>query len=181
MTVLIRPEAPADHNAVQALIGAAFHNPRAAGRRVPEVVLNEALHADPAWSPELTLVAELDRVIIGQVTSTYGVLVNPDPAVGDRRLLGVGPVSILPVHQHTGIGSMIMRRLVAAADAADEPAIVLLGSPDFYGRFGFVEASEIGIEAPDPTWGKYFQARRLTAYDRGLVGRFRYAEPFAKL
>ncbi|MET0965984.1 MAG: N-acetyltransferase [Nakamurella sp.] len=181
MTVLIRPQTAADHDAVQALIGAAFGKPRAARRRVPEVVLNEALHADPAFAPELTLVAELDRMIVGQVTSSYGVLVNPDPAVADRRLLAVGPVSVLPTHQHTGIGSIIMRRLVAAADAADEPAIVLLGSPDFYGRFGFVEASEIAIEAPDPSWGKYFQARRLTAYDRGLVGRYRYAKPFAKL
>ena len=74
---------------------------------------------------------------------------------------------MLPSHQRTGIGSTMMRRLIAAADAAGEPAIVLLGSPDFYGRFGFVAASEIGIEAPDPAWGKYFQVRRLTAYDRG--------------
>jgi len=181
MTVLIRPEVVADHDAVQALIAAAFGKSQSARRRVPEVALNKALHADPAWSPELTLVAELDRTIVGQVTSSYGVLVNPDPAVADQRLLSVGPVSVLPAHQHTGIGSTIMRRLVAAADAADEPAIVLLGSPDFYGRFGFVDASELAIEAPDPAWGKFFQARRLTAYDRRMVGRFRYAEPFAKL
>jgi putative acetyltransferase len=181
MTVLIRPETPADRDSVQALITAAFGKSRAGRRRVPEAVLNKALRADPAWSAELTLVAELDRTIVGQVTSSYGVLVNPDPAIADRRLLAIGPVSVLPTHQHTGIGSTIVRRLVAAADAADEPAIVLLGSPDFYGRFGFVEASELAIEAPDPAWGKYFQARKLTAYDRSLVGQFRYGAPFDKL
>src|SRR4051812_22348536 len=179
MTVLIRPETPADRDAVQALITAAFGKSRSARRRVPEAVLNKALHANPAWSPELTLVAEVDRIVVGQVTSSYGLLVNPDPAVADRRLLAIGPVSVLPSHQHTGIGSTIIRRLIAAADAADEPVIVLLGSPDFYGRFGFVESSEIGIEAPNPSWGKNFQARKLTAYDRALVGQFRYAEPFA--
>src|SRR4051794_28780869 len=118
MTVLIRPEAAADRDSVQAVITAAFAKPRAARRRVPEAVLNKALRADPAWSAELTLVAELDRMIVGQVTSSYGVLINPDPAIADRRLLAVGPVSVLPTHQHTGIGSTIMRRLVAAADAA---------------------------------------------------------------
>jgi putative acetyltransferase len=181
MTVLIRPESPADLGAVQALVTAAFQTARTAGRPVPEAVLNEALHADPSWSAELTLVAELDRVIVGQVTSSYGVLEHPDPEVPDRHLLAVGPVSVLPGRQHAGIGSTIMRRLIAAADAADEPAIILLGSPDFYGRFGFVEAAAVGIEAPNPSWGKYFQIRKLTAYERGLVGRFRYARPFAML
>ncbi|MEP6559858.1 MAG: N-acetyltransferase [Nakamurella sp.] len=181
MTVLIRPETAADHDAVQALITAAFQPARPAGRPVPEAVLNEALRADPARSAELSLVAELDRVIVGQVTSSYGVVENPDPALPERRVLAVGPVSVLPGQQRAGLGSTVMRRLVAAADAADEPAIVLLGAPEFYGRFGFVEAAGIGIEAPDPAWGKYFQARKLTAYDRRLVGRFRYAAPFSKL
>ncbi|MET0864954.1 MAG: N-acetyltransferase [Nakamurella sp.] len=181
MTALIRPEAAEDFGAVQALITAAFQPSRPAGRPVAEAVLNEQVHADPGWSAELSLVAELDRVIVAQVTSSYGVLEHQDPAIPDRRLLGVGPVSVLPEHQRAGIGSTLMRRLVAAADAADEPALVLLGSPDFYGRFGFVEASAIGIEAPDPGWGKYFQARKLTAYHRELVGRYRYAPPFAKL
>lgn len=180
MTVLIRPETPADRPQVQALITAAFRR-GPAKRPVVEAVLNDALHSDPGWSPELTLVAELDRLIVGQVTSSYGVLENPDPEVPDRPLLAIGPVSVLPARQRAGIGSTVLRRLIAAADAADEPVIVLLGSPDFYGRFGFVEASEIGIEAPDASWGKHFQARKLTAYDRGLVGRFRYAAPFAAL
>jgi putative acetyltransferase len=179
MTVLIRPEAPADLGPVRALITAAFQTARTAGRPVAEAVLNEALHADPGWVAELTLVAELDRVIVGQLTSSYGVLEDPDPAVPDRSLLAVGPVSVLPGRQHAGVGSTIVRRLIAAADAADEPAVVLLGEPDFYGRFGFVEAAGLGIEAPNPSWGRYFQARKLTAYDRGLVGRFRYAAPFA--
>ena len=59
--------------------------------------------------------------------------------------------------------------------------IVLLGSPDFYGRFGFVAASWVGIDAPDPAWGRYFQVLPLAAHDARMVGRFRYPAPFEGL
>ena len=39
----------------------------------------------------------------------------------------------------------------------------------------------LGITAPDPQWGKYFQARVLSSYDGTQSGRFRYAEPFSRL
>ena len=39
---------------------------------------------------------------------------------------------------------------IGAADAAGEPLIALRGDPRFYIRFGFVPASELGVDAPDP-------------------------------
>jgi putative acetyltransferase len=48
--------------------------------------------------------------------------------------------------------------------------------PDHYRRFDFAPASELGIEAPDPQWGRYFQARRLSGPP--VHGTFRYAAPF---
>ena len=54
------------------------------------------------------------------------------------------------------------------------------GNPGFYGRFGFVPAQSLGIAAPDPSWGDYFQVRTLTTY-AGQTGRFRYASPFERL
>ena len=78
-------------------------------------------------------------------------------------------------------GLALMHALIGAAEALDEPALVLLGSPDFYGRFGFVAASSVGIEAPDPAWGDHFQVLPLTGFDRSMTGRFRYAAPFGEV
>jgi putative acetyltransferase len=182
----IRPEAPADERAVQALIAAAFAPADHDGGPVVEEVLNDALRRDPDWIARWSLVAEADgrsaaRVIVGQVTASYGVLEHPDPAVPDRRIVAVGPVAVLPSRQRTGIGSELLRAVIEGADAAGEPMIVLLGSPDFYGRFGFVAASTVGIESPDPAWGRYFQVRTLSAHDAGMIGRFRYPAPFQGL
>jgi len=74
-----------------------------------------------------------------------------------------------------------MARLIELADAAGEPALLLLGSPKFYGRFGFVPAAGLGIESPDPSWGGSFQVRTLTSYEPGLTGRYGYAAPFSNL
>lgn len=178
MTVLIRPEAGADRPAVQALITAAFAPAEPTGQPVAEAVLTDELRADPAFVPELTLVAELAGEIVGQVTSSYGTLIGP---AGARRMIGVGPVSVLPARQGAGIGSTLMRALIDAADRAGEPALVLLGSPDYYGRFGFVAAADFRIEAPDPAWGTHFQVRTLTAFDPAMVGQYRYSAPFDRL
>jgi predicted N-acetyltransferase YhbS len=43
-----------------------------------------------------------------------------------------------------------MHAVIGAADAAGEPLIALLGDQRLYGRFGFVQASRMGILAPDP-------------------------------
>jgi putative acetyltransferase len=60
-----------------------------------------------------------------------------DRAIPDRRIVAVGPVAVLPSRQRTGIGSTLLRAVIEGADAAGEPAIASLGSPDFYGRFGY--------------------------------------------
>jgi len=177
VSIRIRPEESADRAAVQNLIRAAFASADQPSAPVVEVGLTEELRLDPGWIPGLTLVADRDAIVVGQVTSSYGELDDANRT----RMVGIGPVAVLPAEQGAGIGSLLMRAVVDAADAAGESALVLLGSPDFYGRFGFVAASEVGIESPDPSWGRYFQALPLSAHRPGMTGRFRYAAPFDSL
>lgn len=173
MTVQIRPEEPADAAAVQQVIADAF--PQIDGV-VIEVGLHEALRRDPAWIPALSLVAVRDGRVIGQITSSHGTLTG---AAGDERLLvGIGPVAVLPAEQGTGVGRALLTTVIDRARETGEAALVLLGDPAFYGRFGFRPAVEAGIAAPDPGWGEHFQALVLRP---GLpAGAFRYAAPFGR-
>jgi putative acetyltransferase len=164
--VIIRRELPADVRAVHAVHRAAFPSP-------VEADLVESLRADPGWLPRLSLVAD-DDGIVGHVLCTRG---NIDGAPA----LGLGPLGVLPAHQRTGVGSALMQAVLGAADAMDEPIVVLLGHTDYYPRFGFVPAASLGIAAPDPAWGAHFQARPLTAYTPSLTGKFHYAAPFEAL
>jgi putative acetyltransferase len=174
----IRPQNDDDHGAVQSVIAAAFATSDGAPPPV-EVALNDELRLAECLAPGLTLVAELGGRIVGQVTSSFGTLTASDGST--RPVVGVGPVAVLPERQNEGIGSALMAGLVAAAAAAGEPALVLLGAPSFYSRFGFLPAAALGITSPDPTWGEDFQANGLGSPTGSLAGSFRYAAPFDRL
>ena len=72
-----------------------------------------------------------------------------------------------------------MDALLAATDAADVPLIALLGPPQYYSRFGFRPAKELGVMPPESDWGDAFQARPLTAYTESVAGPFQYAPAFS--
>ncbi len=96
-------------------------------------------------------------------------------------VLGLGPLAVTPKAQRSGVGTALMHAVLGAADALDEPLVVLLGHADYYPRFGFRAASTLGIAPPVASWREHFQARPMTAYDPVIRGDFRYAQPFNDL
>ncbi|QSB13960.1 N-acetyltransferase [Natronosporangium hydrolyticum] len=168
----IRRETADDVAAIRAVHAAAFHHDD--GPAVPvEVGLVDALRADDGWLPALSLVAVTDGgEVAGHVVCTRG-------RVGDSPALGLGPIGVLPGQQRRGVGSALMWSVLGAAEALGESLVVLLGHTDYYPRFGFRSAAELGIAAPVADWeGPYFQALALSAYRPEILGEFRYAEPF---
>ncbi len=176
--MIVRPEEPDDAAAVQAVIGEAF--PEVDGV-VVEVGLNDELRRDPSRVPGLCLVAVRDGALVGQVTSSYGVLADPTGSRPDRWLVGIGPVAVRAAEQRSGVGRALMTDLIDRARLAGELALVLLGDPAYYGRFGFRPAADAGIRAPDPAWGMHFQALVLQPDAPSLAGTFAYAAPFGRL
>jgi putative acetyltransferase len=166
--VIVRRERPADHDAVHDLHVAAFAPSDVEAR------LTDELREDAGFLPHLSLVAVDGDDVVGHVIATRGWL---EPF--GTPVLGLGPLGVLVDRQRSGVGTVLVHALLAVAEAADERLVALLGSPDYYRRFGFVAAAELGITAPDPAWREYFQARHLTGPP--VTGAFRYAEPFARL
>ncbi|NUT51666.1 MAG: N-acetyltransferase [Saccharothrix sp.] len=167
--MLIRRETEADIEAIRDVTEAAF-----AARPGGEARLVGELRADVGWIPALSLVAEVDGAVVGHVVCTRGF-------VGEAPALGLGPLSVLPSHQRSGVGKALMHTALGAADALDEPLVALLGDPAYYSRFGFRRSSDYSITPPDPTWAQYFQIRTLAAYTPTLTGTFTYATPFTTL
>lgn len=165
--MLIRRELPADTTAIAEIHTAAFQGD-------VEKNLVTALRASDAWLPALSLVAEDEGQVVGHVVCTRA-------HVATTPALGLGPLGVLPSHQKRGVGGALMHAVLAAADALDEPVVVLLGHTDYYPRFGFVPAAGLGIEPPEPAWGAHFQARPLSTYDSAIRGPFAYAQPFNEL
>jgi putative acetyltransferase len=165
--VLIRRETAADIPAIRAVHAAAFGRPAEAG-------LVDALRADAGWLPALSLVATEDGRVVGHVVCTRA-------RIGTAPALGLGPLGVRPETQRHGVGHALMHAVLGAADALDEPIVVLLGHRDYYPRFGFRPAADLGITPPVPEWASHFQARPLTAYRPSLCGEFAYARPFLEM
>ena len=173
--MLIRRETPADERVVADVHAEAFA-PMYPGGEPVEPGLVEALRASAAWLPQLSLVAESGGAVVGHVCVTRATLLP-----GDLPALGLGPLGVRERHKRSGVGSALMHAVLGAADALDEGIVVLLGHPDYYPRFGFRPAAELGVEPEVPEWAPHVQARPLTAHRPELFGTFRYAQPFREL
>lgn len=170
--MLIRRETERDADVIRAITNAAFGPSRPPSQVVPEARLIDELRASPAWLPALSLVAvTLAGEPIGHVLGTRG-------HVGQDPVIALGPLSVRPYHQHTGVGSALMHAILGAADALGEPLVALLGDPAYYRRFGFELSTVYQITPPRSEWRPHFQVRVLTQYDPRMRGMFTYPEPF---
>jgi predicted N-acetyltransferase YhbS len=83
---------------------------------------------------DLSFAARAHGRLVGSLQSSPIALTEGDGTVAPMIL--VGPVAVAPDSQSAGIGTLLMTRLLA--DAGDAMPLVLIGDPDYYGRFGFV-------------------------------------------
>ncbi|WP_457033602.1 GNAT family N-acetyltransferase [Kitasatospora sp. P5_F3] len=168
MNVSTRVEHPSDAPATRRVHMAAFPGP-------DEADLVDALRRDGSWLPRFSLVAVDGReLIVGHVLLTR-------LEVGDATGLALAPVAVAPEWQRKGVGVLLVRAALEAAVAAGEKLVVVLGDPDYYGRFGFTPAAEHDVTGPFDVPGEYFQALALPAYDGSPKGQCRYPEPFGGL
>jgi len=126
------------------------------------------------YEPDLSFVAEEDGALVGHVMNTWNWLEGGSP-----RLLQLSPLGVLPEHQRRGHGSALVRSSLDAVRVRGEPLLVVEGNPEYYGRFGFVRADELGLLPPPEAlvdWA--FQVAMLQPEAKVPQGRFVYSEPF---
>jgi putative acetyltransferase len=165
----VRREEPRDAERVRAVVAAAFA-PQEPGNEPVEAKLLDSLRADPE-SITTSWVVEVDGELVGHL------LVVP-VTVGGERVSGLGMVSVEPAHQKAGHGAELVNAALRDLIQAGETLVVVLGSPGYYGRFGFVPAPVVGVESqlyPSP----FMQALPLrVAHPRGEVV---YPRPYRDL
>ncbi len=169
--VVIRTEQPADYPAIRAVVSAAFASDT-------EADLVDAIRSSEHYVPELALVATDGGEVVGHTMISGATLRSPG---GDRPIVMLSPLAVLPARQGEGIGAALVRAAVAAADHRGEPLVVLEGSPAYYRRFGFEPSYEHGIQLPLPDWAprEAGQVARLSGYDAALTGTVVYPPAFA--
>lgn len=116
----------------------------------------------------ISLVAEAGGDIIGHVAISPVQISD-----GSINWFGLGPISVLPEYQDKGVGSKLMKTALANLMIKGAAGCVVLGEPDYYGRFGFKVVD--GLVLPRVP-AEYFQALSFgDGFPRGEVG---YLEAF---
>ena len=136
-----------------------------------EHLLVHKLRKTPAFVKELDFVAVCNHRIVGNIMFSRAMIL--DEQQGKYEVLTLGPVSVHPEFQKKGIGSQLIRHGIVCAREKGLKALVLFGSPEYYQRFGFVNAKEFNIRTSD---GQNFDAFMvLELYNgslKGIEGRY---------
>ncbi len=90
-----------------------------------------------------------------------------------QPLVMIGPVAVLPDRQRDGIGKRLMSHMLSVADGdATGDSLMLIGDPEYYGRFFGFSAERTGLwRAPGPVEQHRLLARgRNVPADAGVLG-----------
>jgi predicted N-acetyltransferase YhbS len=78
-----------------------------------------------------------------------------------RSCLMLGPLAVDPAAQGTGIGQKLMHWALAEAAFRGHEAVILVGDPEYYGRFGFSETPAVDLVLPGPVERRRFLGLEL--------------------
>lgn len=171
----LRRERSGDAGAVRRLNAAAFGQPEEG-----EIVdrLRAALENGPdLW---ISLVAEIaGEGLVGHILFTEVTIRAPAPGeTGVRTAAGLAPMAVHPDHQRRGIGSRLVAAGLEACRAAGQGLVVVLGHPEYYPRFGFTPAAELGLTWEHDAPSEAFMALELMPGACGGGGVVSYRPEF---
>lgn len=167
---MIRQERVQDYAQIYDVIQKAFEKEEMSNHK--EHILVDQLRHTEAFIPELALVCSEENGIIGHICYS-------ECFIGDHPVLALAPVAVLPAKQRRGVGTQLIEASIERAKWSGFSAIIVLGDPKLYHRFGFVEASKFSIEAPFDVPSENYMV--LPLYKGALVdvkGSVTYAAPF---
>jgi len=162
---VIRDRQPADDEAIRQLNDAAF------GGTYESQLVAELRTAGLA---AIELVSVDGQDVIGHI-----LMSTLDVRVGGKamRSLALAPMSVQPGRQRQGIGSALVREALQRAQQQGWQAVIVLGHPGYYPRFGFSATLARSLAAPFS--GDAFMALELMPGAlQGGAGRVAYPSAF---
>jgi putative acetyltransferase len=164
MDVVVRNERPGDQEAISQVTRDAFHSHAHSDQT--EHLIIDALRSAGALT--ISLVAQRAGEVVGHIAFSPVTISD-----GSAMWFGLGPVSVSPPHQHQGIGKLLIHTGLAALREKGAAGCVLVGEPEYYNRFGFVNDPELLFPGPP---AEYFLA--LPLGPRRARGVVTYHEAF---
>ena len=139
--MIIRLEKEKDYFETENLTREAFWNVYREGCFEHLIIHN--LRKDKSFVKELDYCIEIDNKIIANIVYAKGKLKLENGNI--REILIFGPVSVLPKYQKKGYGEKLINYTIEKAKELGFDAIVIMGNPNYYKKFGFESCSKYKI------------------------------------
>ncbi len=139
--MIIRLEEEKDYFETENLTREAFWNVYREGCFEHLIIHN--LRKDKSFVKELDYCIEIDNKIIANIVYAKGKLKLENGDI--REILIFGPVSVLPEYQKKGYGEKLINYTIEKAKELGFDAIVIMGNPNYYKKFGFESCSKYKI------------------------------------
>jgi predicted N-acetyltransferase YhbS len=163
----ILPQRPQDPDPFDSLLDRAF-----GPERLSKTVYR--LREGIAALPDLRFVAVDQGGTLLASLRFWPVMIERTPAI----LLG--PLAVEPHLQGQGIGKALVRHGLAEARCLGYRICIVVGEPEYYGPYGFVNAAAAGLILPGPVDPRRFQVLEIEAGAlEGLRGLVQRVEPAA--
>lgn len=168
--MLIRQETINDYDEVYKLIQEAFALAEYSDGNEQDLVAVLRRNKE-AFIPELSLVAENNREIVGHILFTK-------MKVGCDIVLALAPLSVKPQYQRQGIGTALILEGHRIARKLGYAYSVVLGSETYYPRVGYLPAKEFNITIPNGFPPSNYMAIKLLPCAKAISGEVLYAKEF---
>ena len=165
----IRQENQKDYEEVYMVVKTAFEMAEHSDRNEQDLVV--ALRNSDSFIPELSLVAVKEDKIVGYILFTKIKIENHEE-------IALAPLAVLPEYQKQGIGSMLIEQGHKIAKKLGYHYSIVLGSENYYPKFGYIAATQYGIQAPFDVANENFMAMKLNDTDIEITGVVQYAKEF---
>ena len=98
--------------------------------------------------------------------------------IGENEEIALAPLAVLPEYQRQGIGSLLIKEGHRNAKELGYNYSVVLGSENYYPKFGYVPAKVYGIKPPFEVDDKNFMAVKLNDNADKIDGTVIYSKEF---
>ncbi|MCP3921409.1 MAG: N-acetyltransferase [Desulfobacterales bacterium] len=109
-----------------------------------EAKLVSDLLGDESAKPTLSLLAFDGDKAIGHILFTKVILSGKN----DTPMSILAPLAVLPENQKQGVGGKLIEKGLEILKESGVDLVFVLGHPEYYPKFGFNPAGELGFEAP---------------------------------
>lgn len=145
-----------------------------------EAKLVDILRGSNTFVPDLSLVAEINNIIVGHILFTKIKIIDNNQ--NEFETLALAPMAVSIDFQKKGIGTLLIRNGLKKAKEMGFKSVIVLGHKHYYPKFGFVPTNKWNIKSPFDVPPEAFMGIELIAGEfKNVNGIVKYPKEFDSL